>query len=58
MKDEVQNEVKKIRNKEEQANEKVKKNRQQLDDDCPMEKNKKNCMIIEQQSTKSGKLIV
>ena len=40
MKDEVQNEVKKIRKKEEQANEKVMKNTQQLDDDGPMEKNK------------------
>ena len=33
MKAEVQNEVKKARNKEEQAKEKVKKNKQQLDDD-------------------------
>ena len=36
----VQNEVKKIRNREEQANEKMKKNKQQLDDDGSMEKNK------------------
>ena len=37
---EVQNEVKKIRNIEEQANEKMKKNKQQLDHNGSMEKNK------------------
>ena len=36
----VQNKVKKVRNKEEQANEKMKKNKQQLDDDGSMDKNK------------------
>ena len=36
----MQNEVKKVRNKEEQANEKMKKNKQQLDDDDSMDKNK------------------
>ena len=36
----VQNEVKKIRNREERANEKMKKNKQQLDDDGSVEKNK------------------
>ena len=40
MKAEVQNEVKKIRNKEEQANEKMKKNKQQLDSYGSMEKSK------------------
>ena len=40
MKAEVQNEVKKIRNIEEQANEKMRKNKQQLDDNGSMEKNK------------------
>ena len=39
MKGEVQNEMKKIRNKEEQAKEKM-KNKQQLDNDGSMEKNK------------------
>ena len=55
MKAEVQNEVKKIRNKE-QTNKKMKKNKQQLDNDGLMEK--KNCMMIEQQSIKSNKMIV
>ena len=40
MKTEVQNEVKKIRNKEKQVNRKRKKNKQQLTDDSSMEKNK------------------
>ena len=40
MKAEVQNEVKKIRNIEEQANKKMKKNKQQLNDNGSMEKNK------------------
>ena len=57
MKAEVQNEVKKIRNKEEQANEKTKKNKQQLDDDVQWRRIKKNCMMTEQQSTKNNKLI-
>ena len=54
----MQNEVKKVRNKEEQANEKMKKNKQQLDDDGSMDKNKEKFLMIEQQSTKSNKLIV
>ena len=40
MKAEVQNEVKKIRNKEEQANGKMKKIKQQLTNNSSMEKNK------------------
>ena len=40
MKAEVQNELKKIRNKEEKANGKMKKNKQQLTNDSSMEKNK------------------
>ena len=40
MKAEVQNELKKIRNKEEKANGKMKKNKQQLTDDSSMEKNR------------------
>ena len=40
MKAEVQNEVKKIRNKEDQVNVKMKKNKEQLSDDSSMAKNK------------------
>ena len=40
MKTKVQNEVKETRNKEEQANEKRKKNKQQLENDGSMDKNK------------------
>ena len=59
MKAEVQNEVKKIRNKVEQANEKIKKNKQQNQMMMVQWRRiKKNCMITEQQSTKSNKLIV
>ena len=39
MKAKVQNEVKKIRNKEEQVSKKIKKDKQQLDDESSMEKN-------------------
>ena len=56
MKAKVQNEVKKIRNKEEQVSKKIKKDKQQLDDDGSMEKNKEK--LYEKQSTKSNKLIV
>ena len=55
MKAKVQNEMKKIRNKEEQASKKIKKNKQQLDDDGSVEKNKQK--LYEKQSTKSNKLI-
>ena len=39
MKAKVQNEVKKIRNKKEQVSKKIKKDKQQLDDESSMEKN-------------------
>ena len=58
MKAEVQNEVKMIRNKEDQVNEKMKKNKQQLSDDSSMAKNKEKLYDVRTAIKKSNKLIV
>ena len=58
IKAEVQNEVKKIRNKEEQANGKMKKNKQQLDDYSSMENNKEKLYDDRTAINKTNKLIV
>ena len=58
IKAEVQNEVKKIRNKEEQANGKMKKKKQQLDDYSSMENNKEKLYDDRTAINKTNKLIV
>ena len=54
----MQNEVKKIRNKEEQANGKMKKNKQQLDNYSSMENNKEKLYDDRTAINKTNKLII